>query len=1021
MSRSQSERSAEERDGRSRSVAASRKLLPKAILVAALLWLLLPLRTLAATKVYVLAGQSNAVGWGVVSELPPPYNAPQSDVKFWRNGRWVNLQGGFAENSKHFGPELSFGVRLSELSPHDEIYLVKYAIGATSLTKDWNPNGTGPCYNAMKSAVAAAMESLRSQGATPVLAGMIWMQGEQDTLTRAMASAYATNLAHFIKTVRSDFRSPTMPFVLGRIITAYGDAETGPLVRHAEETVPPTVGSAAWIDTDDLKIGAYPKHYGTAGQIALGVRFADKIIEVAKSSASAPTRSNAGVETKTTLVVGFGPFPSAEVAANAEKQVDWLDPKGDKATACTQCFAATEMQKYLRQITGRNDDFRIASDDRVPAGELLLIGGPGSNAVARQVAADLGVKASQLADLGAEGYRIKTATCGGRRVTLVAGATRAGTLYAAYDLLHRMGCRWLGPNDCDEETPHADWRPAFDVTERPSFTSRGFWIYEKRGDPKFWLWMARNRLNEWCALTDQQPFLRKLGFHLCCGEHDAEYRFINPASPYPYKHSRFSGDATKPKPADPYPVSQSYQGDADKDGKLSYFEAHPEWFPMVRGRRVPGIGRCGGTNLCTSNVDALTEFSKNYVEALVDGVYRGADVVNLWALDQGSWCQCPACKKQGIPTDRNLQMVYRLDQQIKQAQREGGLHRPIEIRFLAYMDLSPPPTLPLPKDFDYKTCAATFYPISRCYVHAFDEPTCSRNVDYQKKLYGWVGDPKRHYRGNLVIGEYYNVSRYKSLPLCLMHSMAHDIPLYYDKGARSFQYMHVTTNHWGNKSLTNYQMARQLWDVRTDCNELWQDYFARRYGPAADLMCCYYQSLEPMLSNVEPLKGWSPNLAARLEAGEERLFAESHLRYRREPGVSCDAPTLVEMVEHGRNCRRLIDQAMAMGVPGRIKMRLAEDERIFTYGERTLAYYNECAQAFSLGRAGKKDEARRHFIEAKRIADLLQKDTWSVDLSFIHDEPFPNNAFQATYATRALDHLAKLLGPLPKKSQNPKP
>ena len=88
-----------------------------------------------------------------------------------------------------------------------------------------------------------------------------------------------------------------------------------------------------------------------------------------------------------------------------------------------------------------------------------------------------------------------------------------------------MGCRWFGPNDFDEEVPRADWQPKFDVTERPSFASRGFYIYEKRGDAKFWLWMARNRLNDWCVQVDNQPLLRKLGFRLACGTHDAQYAF----------------------------------------------------------------------------------------------------------------------------------------------------------------------------------------------------------------------------------------------------------------------------------------------------------------------------------------------------------------------------------------------------------------------------------------------------------------------------------------------------------------
>ena len=65
----------------------------------------------AATKVFLLGGQSNMVGIGEVAQLAPPYNAPQSNVKFWNNasGGWVNLQGGFGANSTYFGPEVSFG------------------------------------------------------------------------------------------------------------------------------------------------------------------------------------------------------------------------------------------------------------------------------------------------------------------------------------------------------------------------------------------------------------------------------------------------------------------------------------------------------------------------------------------------------------------------------------------------------------------------------------------------------------------------------------------------------------------------------------------------------------------------------------------------------------------------------------------------------------------------------------------------------------------------------------------------
>ncbi len=707
---------------------------------------------------------------------------------------------------------------------------------------------------------------------------------------------------------------------------------------------------------------------------------------------------------ETRIVVSFGRHPSAEIAGRSEAEVNWLDADTADDTVCTECFAALELQHYLRKLTGRTDDFAVVDDDTRPDGDLVLVGGPGSNAAARQLAAALGVDAARLDKLGPEGYVVKSAQLDGRRVTIAAGGGRVGTLYAAYDLLYRLSCRWFAPGEVHEEIPQVEEIPDLDVSEKPSFHSRGFLAWENRGNRDFLLWMARNRLNEWCVEQREHGLMRKLGIRMVCGLHDAESLFINPDSAYPYDHPRFAGDENRP--ADPYPAGEQYQGDADSDGRLSYFEAHPEWFAFEGGRRIPGNRGWGGTNYCTSNPHATAEFMKNYVQALIDGPYRDADVVRFWTLDGGRWCQCAQCKALGIPTDRNLLLVHRLDREIKRARAAGKIQRPITIRFLAYADVLAPPTRPLPDDFDYGVCSATFYPIVRCYVHDFDDRECSRNARYCRHLHDWATDPGRHYRGPICIGEYYNVSGYKCLPICFMHTMANDIPYYHTVGARQFQYMHVTTGNWGNKALTNYQMARQLWDVRTGCEALWADYFARRYGPAAPTMRRFYESLEKMLSNVSELKY---GLARRLHRGEADLFPTPQLRYRREPGLECDGPTLVEIVAHARTCRELIDEALGMELPERIEVRLAEDERMFTYGERTIDYFDQCVQAFQLGRAGRREEARGHYAEARRIAGFLRSDTVSTTMSSAHANAA--NAFEATYATGALEHLAKLLGP----------
>ncbi len=708
---------------------------------------------------------------------------------------------------------------------------------------------------------------------------------------------------------------------------------------------------------------------------------------------------------ETGIVVNLGPHPSAETAGHAEAEVDWLDADTSDDTVVTECFAALELARVLRRATGRTGDFAILDDDEPGRGDLILVGGPASNATARRMAPAIGVNEQELARLGPQAYRIRSAAVDGRRLTLIAGGERVGTLYGAYDFLYRLGCRWFALGEPNEDIPHVADIPDLDVTERPSFATRGFHAWEDRADDEFLLWMARNRLNYWCVQQENHPLLRKLGIQMSCGSHDAQWRFLNPHSPYPYDHPKYEGDDQKPE--DPYPTSDQYQGDANSDGKLSYFEAHPEWFALQDGRRVPGIRNDNpgfGANYCTSNEHATTEFMKNFVAALVDGTYRDAGVVRFWTLDVGKWCQCPECEALGTRTDRNLLLVHRLDRGIKKARAEGKINRPVIVRFLAYADVLDPPSRLLPADFDYATCSATFFPIVRCYVHEFDDPGCDRNLRYRRQLDGWATDPERHYQGQLCMGEYYNVSGYRCLPICFMHTMAHDIPYYYQAGARHFHYMHVTTGNWGNKALTNCQMARQLWDVQTDCEALWSDYFQRRYGPVADTMRRFYESLEKMLSNVSELKY---GLCRRLERGAEDLFPTSHLRYEPAQGVKCDGPTLVEIVQHAETCRKLIDQATAAELPERIKARVAEDERMFTYGERTVCYYHQCAKAFRLARAGKLEEARPHYAEARRLAELLRGDTVSVAHCYTPGAP---NAFVATRATRALDHLAKLLG-----------
>jgi len=270
----------------------------------------------------------------------------------------------------------------------------------------------------------------------------------------------------------------------------------------------------------------------------------------------------------TFIVVNRGEYKTAKQAGNDEANVKWDDGNDADDIICTENFAALELQRYLRKMAGQagQNDYEIVDDYQVPStGQLLLIGNQRTNKAIKLPTTD-------FEGLGPEGYIVRSL----KDATHIGGQGRIGTLYGVYRYLDWLGVRWLSPGEIGEEVSQptaARPTPPPDIREKPAFVTRGFHAWEDRGDPDFFDWMVRNRMNYWCVQVPDKAALKKRGIQMSCGGHVLMHRFISPTAAYPYNHGGFAGDDDRP--ADPYPVSPDFQGDADKDGKLSYSEAHP--------------------------------------------------------------------------------------------------------------------------------------------------------------------------------------------------------------------------------------------------------------------------------------------------------------------------------------------------------------------------------------------------------------------------------------------------------------
>lgn len=276
----------------------------------------LPQTDAALIPVYIVAGQSNAVGnKALTSQLAPSFLLPQSNVLFFGPTHetavktWNPIQPPTettqVSDGSGFGPELTAGQALSTAAGGQTVGIVKFAINGTNLFSQWNPDNAGQLYDQMMTRVNQSLAALTGLGHTPVVSGFLWMQGESDTDTLAHANAYQANLTKLIENVRADVGNANLPVVIGQINNAFTFTNN---VRQAQHTVANNLAYVTLAQTDDLQRAAGDLiHFSTQGTLDLGNRFAaQQQLAVNDAAVGVNLLSNGSFETP--VVAGFQRF-----------------------------------------------------------------------------------------------------------------------------------------------------------------------------------------------------------------------------------------------------------------------------------------------------------------------------------------------------------------------------------------------------------------------------------------------------------------------------------------------------------------------------------------------------------------------------------------------------------------------------------------------------------------------------------------------------------------------------------------
>ncbi len=219
----------------------------------------------------ILGGQSNMLGLGALSELDDA-TLPGGVTLFDLNPR-----------AGSFGPELGFAHTFLELMPLDELWLVKYAVGGSSLLA-WEPDWSaeraeladdadkGPLYQRLIRHFERS-----TQGEEIAVLACLWMQGESDSRYQVAAAQYERNLKRLVSSLRQDLNQPDLPFILGLANPPAAAFDYASVVRTAQRQVAKADRQVHLVETEGLTKLADDLHYDSAGQLELGRRFARQL------------------------------------------------------------------------------------------------------------------------------------------------------------------------------------------------------------------------------------------------------------------------------------------------------------------------------------------------------------------------------------------------------------------------------------------------------------------------------------------------------------------------------------------------------------------------------------------------------------------------------------------------------------------------------------------------------------------------------------------------------------------------
>lgn len=480
----------------------------------------------------------------------------------------------------------------------------------------------------------------------------------------------------------------------------------------------------------------------------------------------------------------------------------------------TEVYAAEELSNTLRRISRCH--FDIVRGNAIPQSGAIVIGTPASMPAVKHHQARLGL------DTGGE-QKLSVHTLDGN--LYLAGREPRGALYAVYTFLQdTMGARWFWPSS-EPNGEFLIYRTAFTLPElavsrEPGIAYRGYHFLNGT-NPHLETWLARNFgniiRNGVQGGRKALPARRMKGFYIHRSGHNIGLN----------------------------------------DRKL--FDAHPEWFAEVMGKRTM-------KQLCWNSPGAENAMFERFVRQMEE--YPETALLGFYPEDNQSYCQCARCRKLDVSTNW-FSFLRRLTNRL----HEKYPH--LRFTSIAYQGY-----------IEYPKCDVTGYafiefaPYARCFVHDIGY-ACAANRYVLGLWRPWL-------KSGIPTGVY--GYEFDILTPAMM------IPIYHwlSDQARFFLRNNVQavmpeiSGTYASKGgharidmrLAFYLYTRLMWEPEADVNMLIRDFCERVYPSAAQEMYQWHTMMDQAWSSQkQDFSGYfnSPITASAEFLSEERIAAAGEL------------------------------------------------------------------------------------------------------------------------------------------------